>query len=50
MIFKKIIQRLVKKHGLKGLIYKVGDFAVSCTKDKKDDQLWAKVKKVLDAV
>ena len=39
--------KLVKKHGLLGLLIKVGDFAVSVTKTKKDDEAWAKVKKLI---
>ena len=47
-MFKIVIGKLVKKHGLLGLLIKVGDFAVSITKTKKDDEAWAKVKKVLN--
>ena len=43
-MFKMIMGKLVKKHGLLGLLIKVGDFAVSVTKTKKDDKAWAKVK------
>ena len=42
-----MIARLVKKHGLKYLLMKIGDLAVAVTKTKKDDIAWAKVKKVL---
>ena len=49
-MFKMIIKKLVKKHGLLGLLIKVGDFAVSITKSKKDDEAWAKVKKVLESL
>lgn len=47
-MFKIVIGKLVKKHGLLGLLIKVGDFAVKITKTKKDDEAWAKVKKVLN--
>ena len=47
-MLKIIIARLVKKHGLKGLLFKVGDLAVKITKSKKDDVVWAKVKKLLE--
>tara|TARA_R100000501_G_C2516652_1_gene45760 strand:- start:54 stop:203 length:150 start_codon:yes stop_codon:yes gene_type:complete len=46
-MFKVIMGRLVKKHGVLGLLLKVGDFAVSVTKSKKDDKAWAKVKKLI---
>ena len=46
-MFKVIMGRLVKKHGVLGLLLKVGDFAVSATKSKKDDKAWAKVKKLI---
>ena len=46
-MLKIVINKLVKKHGLKGLLIKIGDLAVGITKSKKDDEAWAKVKKVL---
>ena len=46
-MLKVVIGKLVKKHGLKNLLIKIGDLAVSITKSKKDDEAWAKVKKVL---
>ena len=45
-----IIGKLVKKHGLKNLLMKIGDLAVGITKSKKDDEAWAKVKKVLNGL
>ena len=39
---------VIKKHGLKGLLLKIGDVAVSITKSKKDDEAWAKAKKFLE--
>ena len=46
-MLKVVIGKLVKKHGLKNLLIKIGDLAVGITKSKKDDEAWAKVKKVL---
>jgi len=46
-MLKIIIAKLVKKHGLRALLIKVGDVAVKVTKTKKDDVLWAKIKKLL---
>ena len=42
------IAKQVQKHGLKGIIIKVGDLAVKATKSKKDDKVWAEAKKVLN--
>ena len=47
-MFKMLLAKAVKKHGLKGILIKVGDIAVKITKSKKDDKVWAEVKKVLD--
>ena len=47
-MLKIIIARLVKKHGLKGLLFKVGELAVKITKSKKDDEAWAKAKAFLE--
>jgi len=47
-MLKIVISGLVKKHGLKNLLIKVGDLAVKNTKSKKDDEVWAKVKKLLE--
>ena len=41
------IAKLVAKHGLIPLLLKVGDIAVKITKSKKDDEAWAKIKKVM---
>ena len=46
-MLKLLISKLVKKHGLKNLLIKIGDLAVKITKSKKDDEVWAKVKKLL---
>ena len=47
-MLKIVIGKLVKKHGLKNLLIKIGDLAVSITKSKKDDVAWAKAKKFLE--
>ena len=47
-MLKLLIGKLVKKHGLKNLLIKIGDLAVKITKSKKDDEVWAKVKKLLN--
>ena len=49
-MFKMIIAKAVAKHGLIPLLIKVGDIAVSVTKTKKDDKIWAKVKKVVNSL
>ena len=49
-MFKALLAKAVKKHGLKGILVKVGDVAVKVTKTKKDDEAWAKVKKVLESL
>ena len=46
-MFKALLAKAVKKHGLIGILFKVGDLAVKVTKTKKDDEAWVKVKKVL---
>ena len=47
-MLKLVIGKLVKNHGLKKLLLKIGDLAVKITKSKKDDVVWAKVKKLLE--
>ena len=42
-----IIGRLIKKHGILGVLIVIGDLAVKITKSKKDDKAWAKIKKVI---
>ena len=49
-MLKIVISKLVKKHGLKNLLLKIGDLAVSITKSKKDDVAWAKAKKFLQGL
>ena len=45
-----ILGRLIKKHGLLGVLVVVGDLAVKLTKTKKDDKAWAKVRKVIKSL
>ena len=47
-MLKALLAKAVKKHGLKGILIKVGDIAVKVTKSKKDDEAWAKIKRVID--
>ena len=49
-MFKLLIGKFVAKHGLVPLLLKVGNLAVKATKTKKDDEVWAKVKKLLEGV
>jgi hypothetical protein len=49
-MLRRIIQRLVKKHGMKGLLLMIGDHAVKATKSKEDDKVWADVKEFLESV
>ena len=49
-MLKALLAKAIKKHGLKAILIKVGDIAVKATKSKKDDKVWAKVKKVLDTL
>ena len=44
------IGKQVQKHGIVPLLLKVGNLAVKATKSKKDDKVWAKVKKLLEEV
>ena len=43
-----LIAKFVAKHGLIPILLKVGDIAVKITKTKKDDKVWAKIKKVIN--
>ena len=45
-----ILGRLIKKHGLLGVLVVVGDLVVKMTKSKKDDKVWAKVRKVIKSL
>ena len=45
-----ILGRLIKKHGVLGVLVVIGDLAVKITKSKKDDEVWAKIKKVIKSL
>ena len=45
-----ILGRLIKKHGVLGVLVVIGDLAVKITKSKKDDKVWAKVRKVIKSL
>ena len=47
-MLKRMIQRMVRKLGMKGLLILVGDYAVGATKSKKDDEIWEEVKALLE--
>ena len=49
-MLKLLVRKFVKKHGIIPLLLKVGNLAVKATKSKKDDKVWAKVKKLLEEV
>ena len=49
-MFKALLAKAVKKHGLVGILIKVGDVAVKVTKTKEDDKAWAKIKKVIESL
>jgi|TARA_R110000824_G_scaffold392774_1_gene591402 hypothetical protein len=44
-MLKKIIGRLVKKHGMKKLLIMIGDWAVKQSKKKSDDEAWEMIVK-----
>ena len=49
-MFKALLAKAVAKHGLIGILIKVGDVAVKVTKTKEDDAAWAKIKKVIKSL
>jgi|TARA_R110002051_G_scaffold272507_1_gene332994 hypothetical protein len=49
-MLKRVIGRLVKKHGMVGLLMMIGDYAVKATKSKKDDKVWEEVKTLLESM
>ena len=49
-MFKALLAKAVAKHGLKGILIKVGDVAVKVTKTKKDDEAWAKIKEAINSL
>ena len=36
-MLKKLVRSLVRKHGMRGLLIKIGDWAVSASKNKEDE-------------
>jgi len=49
-MLKRMIQRLVRKMGMVNLIIMIGDHAVKASKSKKDDEIWAEVKELLETL
>ena len=45
IMLKRLIKSLVKKHGMKGLLIKIGDWAVKSSPNKEDDKAWNEVVK-----
>ena len=44
-MLKRLFKSLVKKHGMKGLLIKIGDWAVKSSPNKEDDKAWNEVVK-----
>ena len=44
-MLKKLVKSLVRKHGMKGLLVKIGDWAVKSSPNKQDDEVWNNVVK-----
>ena len=49
-MLKRIIKKMVRKHGMVGLLLMIGDYAVGATKSKKDDEVWVEVKPLLESL
>ena len=49
-MFKVLLAKAIKKHGLIDILMKVGDVAVKITKSKKDDKAWEKIKEVINSL
>ena len=47
-MLKVLVGKFVAKHGIIALLLKGGGWAVKATKTKKDDEVWEKVKEVLE--
>ena len=47
-MLRKIIQRLVRKVGVVNLLLMIGDYATEKSPSKRDDEIWAEVKMLLD--
>lgn len=45
---KKILGRLIRKHGIKKVLVMIGDAAVKYSKSKEDDKIWVEVKEILN--
>ena len=45
-----VLGRLIKKHGLLGILVVVGDIAVKMTNTKKADEAWAKIRKFIKKI
>jgi hypothetical protein len=39
-MLKRLVRSLVRKHGMMGLLLKIGDWAVKSSPNKKDDEVW----------
>ena len=44
-MLKRLIRSLVRKHGMKKLLIKIGDWGVSQSPGKNDDEIWENVVK-----
>ena len=44
-MLKRLVRSLVKKHGMKWLLVKIGDWAVKSSPSKEDDKAWEEVVK-----
>ena len=49
-MLKLLLEKAIKKHGLKAILIKVGDIAVKVTKTKKDDKAWVKIRKLIESL
>ena len=49
-MLKRVIRKMVKKHGMVALLLMIGDNAVGATKSKKDDEIWEEVKTLLESM
>ena len=47
-MLKVLVGKFVAKHGIIPLLLKVGNWAVKATKTEKYDEVWEKVKEVLE--
>ena len=49
-MLKRVIRKMVKKHGMVGLLLMIGDYAVVATKSKKYDEICEEVKTLLESM